>query len=171
MMLIERLLILPIALTTMGVANALFASDSLGVAQVAAAAVQHEPPLRPAVLIRKRSPDGLFWVPVGTKSFQFRALLDTGASGSFVNEATLAKLQLTDGVKTTPRKPQQMFVTITGRTQFPIVRINGLTVGPYTVGPVDVAVLPNDGLPNILGQDIITQLGTVKIEGDQLSFH
>lgn len=168
---IERLLILPIALSTVGVGNTLFGADSLSVAQLAAASTQRGLALPPAALISNRSADGLFWIPVSARSAQFRALIDTGASSSFINRTTLARLQSDHQATTVLRQAEQMFLTLTGRAHFQIVTLNQLHVGPYTVGPVEVAVLPSDGSPNVIGQDIIAKLGTIKIEGNQLSFH
>lgn len=160
-MLIERILFIPVLLSTLGVGHALFTPQP-GEAQASAA--DGKSPAHGFA----RSADGLFRVPAAVGSVMLYPALDTGATRTFLKETSIAKIESAGGAVELLPGRHYVVTTLAGEVRFPVARIEGLVVASQAVGTVEVAVTKGIHAPDLIGQDVIRHLDSIRIGDDRL---
>jgi aspartyl protease family protein len=109
-----------------------------------------------------RSGDGLFHVQLELDGRPLDAVVDTGATRSVVNEASVVA-----AAGNTPAAHGAM-LTFSGRMPYRLATIKQVRLAGRSLGSLDVAAISARGVPNVVGQDFIGRLGSVTISGDRM---
>ena len=111
-----------------------------------------------------RAPDGLFYVRARVNGRPIRFLVDTGASVVVLTAADAAAA----GVAPQPEHFAARMQTAAGNAAMAWTDLDAVQVAGREVRGVKAAVM-RDGLAvSLLGQNMLTRLGSVRIEGDEL---
>jgi clan AA aspartic protease (TIGR02281 family) len=116
----------------------------------------------------KRSADRLFYLDVTLDGVRTKAILDTGATQSVLNVATLEQIAQSRGQKRASLKPHGSIQTLNGKLSYSVLPIEDVRVSGIRMGAVNAVVVAGHDVPIILGQDVIARFASVTIEADQL---
>jgi len=118
---------------------------------------------RPTGASLSRAPDGLFYATALINGQPVRFLIDTGANVVTLTEKDAKRLNLL------PDNPAGGHAdTANGRAVFGWTHIDSVDVAGKHVEDVRAAVLSKDAGVSLLGQNVLSRLGTVRMEGDKL---
>lgn len=146
----------------------------LGTVALAAPSISHVPPVEKAELTVElpstefiRSPDGLFYVTGRVNGHAIRFLVDTGASVVMLTRADADNI----GLDLHQGAFQSSVRTANGTSAMAWTKLREVSIAGRDVGDIDAAV-PKAGLPvSLLGQNLLSKLGAVTIDGDRLRVH
>ena len=114
----------------------------------------------------ERSADGLFYVNGRVNGKVIRFVIDSGASVVVLTKADAAALSLS------PTGPQsQMIQTAGGSSPMRWTSLSSVTIAGQTLTDVDAAVMDKGLQTSLLGQNILSRLGTITQEGTNLRFY
>jgi len=127
------------------------------------------PPASPAGVahdprILERAEDGLFYATVVVNGQPIRFLVDTGASVVTLTATDARRL----GVAPAAGSYGAQAETASGRAAFAWATIGTVEVAGHHVENVRAAVLAQDAGVSLLGQNLLSRLGPVRLEGDRL---
>lgn len=112
----------------------------------------------------ERAKDGLFYVDVLINGQSIRFLVDTGANMVVLTGADAARLGIQARVN--PFGPQMS--TAGGQAPMAWARLDHVQLAGREMRDLKAAVVPS-GLPvSLMGQNMLSRLGSVTIEGDRL---
>jgi len=118
---------------------------------------------RPAGISLERAPDGLFYATALINGQPVRFLIDTGANVVTLTEKDAKRLNLLPDNPASGRAD-----TANGRAVFGWTHIDTVEMAGKHVEDVRAAVLSKDAGISLLGQNVLSRLGTVRMEGDKL---
>ena len=152
---------LPLALTLLlGAVPAVRAASPETSEQFAAAAVEQA---NPGTEI-SRAKDGMFYVTAEINGHKVRFLIDTGANVVTLTGADAARL----GIEAEESLFGPQMSTAGGRVPMAWAKLDNVRLAGREVRGVKAAVM-RTGLPvSLLGQNMLSQLASVTIEGDRL---
>ncbi len=114
----------------------------------------------------ERSADGLFYVNGRVNGKLIRFVIDSGASVVVLTKADAASLSVM------PKGPQsQMIQTAGGSSPMRWTSLTSVTIAGQTLTDVDAAVMDKGLQTSLLGQNILSRLGTITQEGTNLRFY
>ena len=110
------------------------------------------------------SPDGHFWVRANVNGVPADFLVDTGATLTTLNTGTAGEAGLE------PRRGGVPIVmqTANGPVAAKVATIDRLSFGNISATGLDAAIAPNIGRTNVLGMNLLTRLGSWRVEGDTM---
>lgn len=120
-------------------------------------------PASPAVRALPRASDGLFYATALVNGQPVRFLVDTGASVVTLTAADARKLDIMPNSHASGTAD-----TANGRAVFGWTKIDTIEVAGHRIEDVRAAVLSKDAGVSLLGQNLLSRLGTVRLEGDRL---
>jgi aspartyl protease family protein len=112
----------------------------------------------------QRAADGLFYVTARVNGTQVRFLVDSGASVVVLSEADAARA----GIEAKDMRPGPRLQTASGSAAMRWSHVKSLQVGDTILNGVDSAVVGSGLTTSLLGQNALTKLGNVTINGDTL---
>lgn len=112
-------------------------------------------------LLLKRDLSGQFHLNASVNGNDVRFLVDTGADMVALTEETAQELGITVG------EMQPILQTASGQGYAAPVTIDELVVGGVTLTNVDAVVAQDLGV-NLLGQSVLSRLGSVSLRGDRM---
>ena len=115
--------------------------------------------------VARRSPDGLFRTVVKLNGHAVPMVIDTGATRSVLSSSMAKKMDLN-----TTTQPGRYLATIAGITAYRTATVKNVRVGSVSLGRVDMIVASGPNTISLLGQDILRQIGPIRISADQISF-
>lgn len=159
---VERILLVPVLLSALGCGTVLFdpAGDS-----TPARLIERAPPPAGAPVHVAQSPDGLFRLPATLDGAHARLVVDTGATRSVIGPATLARI----GAAPAHATHGGTLLTFSGEVPYRVVTVRRVAIAGRAIGPVELAVIDQGETPDVIGQDLIRQLGTLSIAGGRLT--
>jgi len=106
------------------------------------------------------APDGHYWVRAQVNGVPAAFLVDTGATLTTLNTDTAAAAGLE------PRRGgiPIMLQTANGTVSAEVATIDELTFGNVTARGLDAAIAPNIGRTNVLGMNVLSRLGSWRVE-------
>jgi aspartyl protease family protein len=114
-----------------------------------------------------RASDGLFYLPATINGHEIRLLVDTGANVVMLTRADAEKI----GLEVPKSAFRARVHTVNGTGMMIWTKIRGIRIADQDLPDVDAAIL-EDGLPvSLLGQNLLSKLGTLSIDGDRLEIH
>jgi aspartyl protease family protein len=105
-------------------------------------------------------PDGHFWVRAEVNGVPAPFMVDTGATLTTLNEDTAAAAGLAPRSGGIP----VMMQTANGPIQAHIATIDSLRFGNVEAEGLDAAIAPNIGPTNVLGMNLLSRLGSWRVE-------
>lgn len=160
---VERILLIPVLLSALGCGTVLF---DPGGDSAPGRMIKRAPPEPGEPLKVRQSPDGLFRVPATIGGAEAKLVVDTGSTRSVIGPATLARI----GPARVSVAPQGgSLLTFNGAVPYRVVLVDRVEIGGRVLGPAELAVIDLPGTPDVIGQDLIRQLGSLSIESEQLS--
>lgn len=146
---------------------------------LASASAVAEPPGRPApaaisrhapaeadsrAMVIARASDGLFYIDAVIGSEAVRFLVDTGANMTLLAPQDARRARLVS-------QGMLSLETAGGLSRIEASVIDRLNLGHHAIGPVRVGIA-DDGLGvSLLGQDVLSKLGTITIAADSMTIH
>lgn len=114
-----------------------------------------------------RASDGLFYVDASVNGQPLRFIVDTGASIIVLTESDARRvgLALNDG------HYNASIETVGGNTDMAMTTLKHVRIAGKEVRQLRAAVVRNGLGVSLLGLNALSQLGSVTIQGDRLSFH
>lgn len=106
------------------------------------------------------APDGHFWVRAAVNGVPAPFMIDTGATLTTLNEDTAAAAGLQPRSGGIP----VMMQTANGPIQARIATIDSLRFGSVEATGLDAAIAPNLGPTNVLGMNLLSRLGSWRVE-------
>ena len=113
----------------------------------------------------RRSPDGLFRTVVKLNGHAVPMVIDTGATRSVLSSSIAKRMDLT-----TIKQPGRYLATIAGTAAYRTAPVKNVRVGSVSLGRVDMIVASGPNTISLLGQDILREIGPIRISADQISF-
>lgn len=120
-------------------------------------------PTSPAATSLPRASDGLFYATAMINGRPIRFLVDTGASVVTLTAEDARKLDIMPDARATGSAD-----TANGRAVFGWTKIDTVEIAGKRIEDVRAAVLEKDAGVSLLGQNLLSRLGTVRIEKDRL---
>lgn len=114
-----------------------------------------------------RADDGLFYVKAMVNGREIKFLVDTGASVVVLTTADAAAI----GLKIGQGHFNASVETVGGSTPMAMTTLETMRVAGRDVKAVQAAVVQGGLGVSLLGQNALSQLGSVTISGDKLIFH
>ena len=137
------------------------ASEASGDGGASAGAVSPTEPLRELTLQRRR--DGHFYIDGLVNGAETRFLIDTGASHIALTIDDAKRL----GLDVSPADFDYVAQGAGGPVRGQVVTLDRVSIGGRVVANADAMVI--EGLHvSLLGQSVLTQLGTVEMSGDRM---
>lgn len=106
------------------------------------------------------APDGHFWVRASVNGVPADFLVDTGATLTTLNEDTAAQA----GVVGRKGGIPVMMQTANGPVTAELTTIDELSFGNVSARGLDAAIAPNIGKTNVLGMNLLSRLGSWRVE-------
>lgn len=128
----------------------------------AAVATDPNSPASPTATKLRRASDGLFYATALVNGERIRFLVDTGASVVTLTADDARKLDIM------PEDQSGRAETANGRATFGWTDIDTIEVAGKHVEDVRAAVLSKDAGVSLLGQNLLSRLGTVRLANDEL---
>lgn len=110
------------------------------------------------------APDGHFWLRAEINGHPARFLVDTGATLTAVSQG------VADAAGLEPRRggiPVQIG-TANGTIAAQLTTIDSLSFGNVEASGIDAVIAPNLGETNVVGMNLLSRLGSWRVEGDTL---
>ncbi|QJU57318.1 retroviral-like aspartic protease family protein [Sphingomonas sp. AP4-R1] len=142
---------------------AVVAPSDLSARPAVAMAPDPAAPTSPAATSLPRASDGLFYATALIDGQPVRFLVDTGASVVTLTADDARRLDIMPDARAAGRAD-----TANGRAVFGWTRIDTVDVAGRRIEDVRAAVLEKDAGVSLLGQNLLSRLGTVRIEKDRL---
>lgn len=158
---VERILLVPVLLSALGCGAVLF-DPAEGTAS--ARVVERIPVREQARINLRKSPDGLFRMPARLDGTPATLIVDTGSTRSVIARRTLQRI----GAPNPPQASRGALLTFDGEVPYTLATIRRLEIAGQVIGPIEVAVIDGAQVPDVLGQDIIAQLGIISIAQDRM---
>ena len=137
-------------------------------ATVPASALVSEPrsaaPARRPVFTAHRDTDGLFYTTLAVNGQSVRFLIDTGATHMVLRKRDARRLDVRDG-----DLPPADLTTVGGMRAARWARLDAVEIDRVPIGAVDAVVADGDLPASLLGQDVLARLGSLRIDGDELT--
>ncbi len=112
-----------------------------------------------------RSADGHFRIEANVDGARVSFLIDTGATGTVLNERDAGRAGIAVDALAFNRPVQ----TANGLAFEARTRVGRLEIGPFTLRNVGVGVLRNDQLStSLLGMNVLSRFASLKVEDDRL---
>lgn len=108
--------------------------------------------------------DGHFWVQATVNGYPARFLVDTGATLTAVTGATAQRAGLTPRESSLPVR----IVTANGTVTAQLTSIDDLAFGNVSASGLDAVIAPNLGETNVIGMNLLSRLGSWRVEGQTL---
>lgn len=108
------------------------------------------------------APDGHFWVRAEVNGVPAAFMVDTGATLTTLNQDTAAAAGLEPRSGGIP----VMMQTANGPIQADIATIDSLRFGNVVAEGLDAAIAPNIGPTNVLGMNLLSRLGSWRVENN-----
>lgn len=119
---------------------------------------------QPLEVVLRREGDGHFYANVEVNGQTIRFLVDTGAGAIALTGDDARKL----GLSWTESELQQVGRGVSGPVKGKFVELHHMKLGGKEAWDMDGAIIP-DGLDvSLLGQNFLSQIGSVKIVGDDM---
>ena len=154
-------------------------SAEIPVSTAAASAEESKAPFADAVIVEPedrvthvagserriaRAPDGLFYIHAKVNGRSVRFLVDTGATVTVLSARDAAATGLAPGAGAFGARMQ----TASGGTRMAWTRIGRIEIAGQALHGMRAAVVRGGLGVSLLGQNMLAQLGPVRIEGDRL---
>ena len=111
-----------------------------------------------------RAADGFFYVQAELNGVPVRFLVDTGASVAVLTRADAKRV----GAKVIASEAGGEMGTVGGRVAMSWTNLDALNLGPHRIRNVRAAIV-GDGLSvSLIGQNVLAQLSSIRIEGDEM---
>jgi aspartyl protease family protein len=114
-----------------------------------------------------RASDGLFYVNASVNGQPLRFIVDTGASIIVLTEADARRI----GIAMNEGHYNTSVETVGGSTDMAMTTLTHVRIAGREVRQLRAAVVRNGLGVSLLGLNALSQLGSVTIQGDRLSFH
>lgn len=121
-------------------------------------------PSAPLDIILTRAQNGHFFANVDVNGQTIHFLVDTGATAIALTAADARTL----GFSWTEQDLQPVGRGVSGPVNGKIVKLHHLALGGKEAWDMDAAIIPNGLEVSLLGQSFLSQIGSVKISGDQM---
>ncbi len=122
-----------------------------------------EPGAAPITL--HRSADGLFRAPVRINGQRVHMIVDTGATRSVLSSRAGRLMAVASGA----RAGSGTMRTMSGAARYRETRPVSMAIGSRRIDQIRLVVVDAPGDIAVVGQDVLRQLGTVTINGDELT--
>jgi aspartyl protease family protein len=159
-----------IAISATARANRDAVQSSVGpVPTINAAVIETRPETAPAMkIVHKiaRASDGLFYVDALVNGETMRFIVDTGASVVVLTHADARKI----GLGVDDQHFNTNVQTVGGNTNMAMTSLNHVRIAGKEIRQIRAAVVRQGLGVSLLGLNALSQLGSVTIEGDVLSF-
>ena len=117
----------------------------------------------PAIAAR-RAGDGLFYATLSVNGRPVRFLIDTGSTHMVLSAGDARRVGALDR-----DAPAADLTTVGGKRSARWARVDTVEAGSIQVDAVDAIVTDGGLATSLLGQDILSRLGPLRIEGDELT--
>ena len=111
-----------------------------------------------------RSNNGLFYANLDVNGTSVRFLIDTGATHMVLTGADARAIGLSPGGGVAGS-----LMTVAGRRNARWAHLGSANVEGEVIGDVDAMVIADGMQTSLLGQDVLTRLGRLTIDGDRLT--
>lgn len=111
-----------------------------------------------------RAQDGLFYVNARVNGFPVKFLVDTGATMVVLTPADAQKIGIVPDDAAEMRKME----TAAGLSAVRSLTLDKVEVEGHKVEGVEAAIMPRGLGVSLLGQNLLSQLGTITLSGDEL---
>ena len=111
-----------------------------------------------------RADDGLFYVWGEVNGIRVRFLVDTGASVTVLTRRDAQRV----GVEIDHGQAETRMRTASGSAHMQWARMDRVRLAGRELSDLDAAVMTDGPAVSLLGQNLLTKLGTVTIDGNQL---
>lgn len=119
---------------------------------------------QPLEVVLRRESDGHFYANVEVNGQTIRFLVDTGAGAVALTGDDARRL----GMSWTDSELQQVGRGVSGPVQGKFVELHHMKLGGKEAWDMDGAIIPNGLDVSLLGQNFLSQIGSVKIVGDDM---
>lgn len=120
---------------------------------------------RPSEKVIRRAPNGMFYVSAAVNNQSVRFLIDTGATTIVLTSADAAAIGLDIGAN----DRTHLIRTAGGDARVAKVRLDSVNLGERKLKGLEAVVI-DDGIGvSLLGQNALSQLNAMSIEGDRLT--
>jgi aspartyl protease family protein len=154
------------ALATCGLLVALAAPPAIGViGNSPLLASSHEHRAEPQKVMRAK--DGLFYLPATAAGHSVQLLVDTGANRVVLTRRDARAI----GVDIDRLHYHTGMETAAGRVRVASTLLDGLEIGGRRFDHVAILVTDREEGVSLLGQDLLTRIGTLVMNGDGMRLH
>lgn len=122
-------------------------------------------PGTPIIPRLSRSSDGLFRAMVDLDGHLVPMVIDTGATRSVLSARLAKAINLR-----TESQHGGYLATVNGTSPYRTARVSNVRIGSLSLRSVDMIVAPGPGVISLVGQDILRQLGPMRINGNHITF-
>lgn len=136
--------------------------DTAQAVPTAAAAMLVPEADRTAPVTVMRSSDGLFYVDARVDGRKLRLLVDTGASMAVLTRADARRL----GLRARPGGGR--IETVGGRVDMATAKLDAIEIGGHRFDALTAAVVGEGLSVSLIGQDLLSRFGSIRIDGDRL---
>lgn len=113
-----------------------------------------------------RASDGFFYVQAKLNGVPLRLLVDTGASVAVLTKADARRV----GVKALAGGAAGQLGTVGGHVDVSWTNVDAMTLGARRINNVRAAIVGDDLSVSLIGQNVLAQLSSIHIEGDEMRF-
>lgn len=110
------------------------------------------------------APDGHFWLTARVNGVERRMLVDTGATLTTLSPSLAAEARL----EPQPLRQPIMLRTANGTIPGKLVTVGELAFGNVVARDLDAVVAPGIGEVNVIGMNLLSRLGSWRVEGRTL---
>ena len=116
-------------------------------------------------LVIRRSQDQLFRIPAHIGPHSLDLIVDTGATYSTISRSTARQIGLADGASGSAGR----LMTLNGSVSYRRVTAPAVTIAGRIMTDVDFVVVDSQGVPPVLGQNLLSRLGPMTLDRDELT--
>jgi aspartyl protease family protein len=113
-----------------------------------------------------RASDGFFYVQAKLNGVPLRLLVDTGASVAVLTKADARRV----GVTAQAGPAAGQLGTVGGHVAMSWTNVDAMTLGARRISNVRAAIVGDDLAVSLIGQNVLAQLSSIHIEGDEMRF-